>query len=32
MKLLMMILHIQICVKLDSLVSKQFFRKSCANR
>ena len=32
MKLVMIILHIRICVKLDSLVSKRSFRTGCANR
>ena len=32
MKLVMMILHIRICVQLDSLVNKRSFRKGCANR
>ena len=32
MKLVMMILHIRICVQLDSLVNKRSFRKGCVNR
>jgi hypothetical protein len=32
MKVVMMMLHIRICVQLDSLMSKRSFRKGCANR